>query len=68
MPIIESKPSESIPDQSQQVEIAVDPVLPLEDPPLDNTISKENENNTVQIPFVNTESDELGGNPLVPLQ
>ena len=51
MPIIENKPSESIPDQSQQVETATDPVLPSEAPPLDDTISKENENDTIQILF-----------------
>lgn len=48
--------------------MAVDPVLPSEGPPSDNMISKENENNTIQILFINTKSDELGGNPLVPLQ
>jgi len=48
--------------------MVVDPVLPLEGPPSDDTISKENENDTVQIPFFNTESDEHGGNPPIPLQ
>ena len=46
----------------------MDPILPSEGPPSDDTISKENENDTIQILFVNTESDELGGNPPVPLQ
>lgn len=57
MPISEGKPSESISDQIQQVEMEVDPVLPSESQPLDDTISKENENDIVQILFVNTESD-----------
>jgi len=48
--------------------MAVDPVLPSEGPPSDDTISKENENNIIQIIFVNTESGELGGNLSVPLQ
>jgi len=48
--------------------MAVDPILPSEGPPSDDTISKEYENNTVQIRFVNTESDELRGNPPIPLQ
>ena len=65
--IIEDKPSESTPDQSQQVETAVDPVLPSEGPPSDDTVSKENENNIVQILFVNTEYDEHGGNLPIPL-
>lgn len=68
MHIIEDKPPESIPNQSQQVNTAADPVLPSEGPPLDDTISKENENDTIQIIFVNTESAEHGGNLLIPLQ
>ena len=67
-PTIEGKPFESIPDQSQLVEMAVDPVLPSEGPPSDDTISKENEHDTIQIPFFNTKSNELGGNPPVDLQ
>ena len=59
-PIIEDKPSESTPNQSQQVKTAVDPVLSSEGPPSDDTVSKENENATVQILFVNTESNEHG--------
>jgi len=41
--------------------------LYLEYLPLDDTVTKENENETIQIPFVNTESDEPGGNLPVPL-
>ena len=48
--------------------MAVDLVLSSESPPLDDTVSKKNENETVQILFVNTEFDELGVNPPVPLQ
>jgi len=66
-PIIEDKPSESTPDQSQQVETVVDPVLPSEGPPSNDIVSKENDNNTAQILFVNTESDEHGGNLHIPL-
>ena len=43
-----------------------DLVLPSEGPPLDDTIPKENENNTIKIIFITSESNELGGNPLVP--
>jgi len=50
-PIVESEPSDSIPDKIQQVEMVVDLVLPLEGLPLDDTISKENENDIVQILF-----------------
>lgn len=66
-PIIEDKTYESTPDQSQQVKMAVDPILPSEGPPSDDTVSKKNENDTVQILFVNTESDEHGGNLPIPL-
>lgn len=58
----ESKSYESIPDQSQQVEMIVDPVLPSEN----NTIREENENDIVQILFVTSDSNELGGNPPIP--
>ena len=67
MPIIEDKPCESTPDQSQQVETAVDPVLSSEGPSLDDTITEENESDTVQILSVNTDSDEHGGNIPIPL-
>ena len=60
-PIIESEPSESILDQFQLVEMAVDPVFPTKNPPSDDIVSKEDENDTIQIPFVDIESNELGG-------
>jgi hypothetical protein len=65
--IIENEPSESIPDESQKVETAVDPVLPSECSSSKDTITEEKENDTVQILFVNTESDELGGSLPIPL-
>ena len=65
--IIEDKPSESIPDESQKVEAAVDPVLPSEVPSSDDTITEENNDDTVQILFVSTDSNEHGGNLPVPL-
>lgn len=67
-PIIESETFESIPNQSQLVEMVVDPILPSENPPLDEIVSKEDENNTVQILFADIESNELGGNPPIPSQ
>ena len=49
--------------------MAANPVLPSEDPSSDDIIPKESENDTVQIRFVNSESNELGGkNPHVPSQ
>ena len=65
--IIEDKPSESTPEESQKVEAVVDPVLPSEDLSLDDTITEENKDDTIQILFVNTDSDEHGDNLLVPL-
>jgi len=65
--IIEYKPSEPIPDISQKVETAVDPVVPSESTSSDDTVTEENKNNTVQILFVNTDSDEHGGSLPVPL-
>ena len=65
--IIEDKPSESTPDEIQKVEVAVDPVLPLEDPSLDDTVTEENKNNTIQILFVGTDSGEHGGSLPIPL-
>ena len=56
--IIEDKPSESTPDQSQQVETTVDPVLSSKGLPSDDTVTKENEDNVVQILFINIDSDE----------
>ena len=65
--IIEDEPSESIPDESQKVEVAVDPVLPSEALSLNDTITEENKDDTVQILFINTDSDEQGGNFPIPL-
>ena len=65
--VIEDKPAESIPDESQKVEAAVDLILSSEGPSLDDTITEENENDTIQIIFVNTNSDEHGGNLPIPL-
>jgi len=65
--IIEDKPSESTPDESQKVEVAVDPILHSEDLSLDDTITEENKDDTVQILFVSTDSDEHGGSLPVPL-
>jgi len=65
--IIEDEPSESIPDESQKVEITVDPVLPSEDPSLEDTITEENKNDTVQILFINTDSDEHRDSLPIPL-
>jgi hypothetical protein len=65
--IIEDEPSESIPDESQKVEAAVDPVLPSEVPSSDDTVTEENKDDTVQILFINTDSDEHGGNLPIPL-
>lgn len=65
--IIEDEPSESILDESQKAETVVDPVFPSEDPSLDDTITKETKNDTVQILFVNTDSDEHKGNLPIPL-
>lgn len=65
--IIKHEPSESIPGESQKVETAVDLVLPSECSSSNDTVTKEKENDTVQILFINTDSDELGGSPPVPL-
>jgi len=65
--IIEDKPYESTPDKSQKVEVAVDPVLPSEDPSSDDTVTEENKDDTVQILFVSTDSDEHGGSLPIPL-
>jgi len=66
-PIIEDKPSESTSDQIQQVNTVVDPILTSEDLPSNDTVTEENENDTVQILFVNRNSDEHGRNLLIPL-
>jgi len=65
--IIEDKPSESTPDESQKVEATVDPVLPSEDPSSDDTVTEENKDGTIQILFVSTDFDEHGGSLPIPL-
>ena len=65
--IIEDEPSESIPDESQKVEAAVDPVLPSEVLSSMIPVTEENKDDTVQILFINTDSDEHGGNLPIPL-
>jgi len=65
--IIEDKASESTPDESQKVEAAVDPVLCPEGPSSDDTVTEENQNDIVQILFVNKDCDEHGGNLPIPL-
>ena len=47
--------------------MAIDLVLSSEGPPSNDTVSKENENDTIQVLFVNIELDEHGGNLPVPL-
>ena len=47
--------------------MAVDPILTSEDLPSNDTFIEENENDTVQILFVNTDFDEHGGNLPIPL-
>ena len=41
--------------------------MPSTDLPSDDTVTKENENDTIQILFVNTDYDENGGNLPIPL-
>lgn len=65
--IIEDKQFEPIPDESQKVEGAVDPVFPSKVPSSDDTVTEENKDETVQILFVSTDSDEHGGNLPIPL-
>lgn len=66
-PVIGDEPAESIPDESQKVEAAVDPVLPSEDLCSNDTVIEENKDDTVQNLFINTDSDEHGGNLPIPL-
>ena len=65
--IIEDKPSIFTPDEIQKVEAVVNPVLPSKGPSLDDTVTGENKNDTVQILFINTNSDEHGGSLPIPL-
>ena len=59
--------SESTPDESQKLETVVDPVLPSKVPSSDDTVTEENEDSTVQILFVNTDSNDQGNNLPIPL-
>ena len=65
--IVEDKPYESTPDKSQKVQMAVDPVLPSECSSSNDIVTEEKENDTIQILFINTNSDELGGSPPITL-
>ena len=67
MSIVDNELSESIPDESQKVETAVDPVLLSEVPSSDDTFTKENEDSTIQILFVNADSNDQGNNLPIPL-
>ena len=67
VPVIEDEPAESIPDESQKVEVAVDPVLPSEVLSSNDTVTRENKDDTVQILFISTDSNEHGRNLPVPL-
>jgi hypothetical protein len=75
--VIENEPTESRPDESLKVETAVDPVLPsevsssndtvVEDSSSNDTLTEENKDDTIQILFINTDSDEHQGNAPIPL-
>jgi len=56
--IVDNELSESMPDESQKVETTVDLVLPSEVPSADDTFTEENEDSTVQILFVNADSND----------
>ena len=58
----ESESYESIPDPNQQVKVTVDPISPS----VSRTVPEESEHDTTQVLFVSSDSNELGGNPLVP--
>jgi len=65
--IVDNELSESIPDESKKVETAVDLVLPSEVPSSDDTFTEENEDSTVQILFVNADSNDQGNSLPIPL-
>jgi hypothetical protein len=79
--VIENEPTESRPDESLKVETAVDPVLPSEVSSsmtpslkthlqmihLHDTLTEENKDDTIQVLFINTDSDEHQGNAPIPL-
>jgi len=58
----ESESYESIPDPNQQVKVTVDPISPS----VNCTFLEESEHDTTQVLFVSSDSNELGGSPLVP--
>ena len=58
----ESECYESIPNPKQQVKVTVD----LISPSVNRTIPEESEYDTTQVLFVSSDSNELGGSPLVP--
>ncbi|MCY6488099.1 hypothetical protein, partial [Actinobacillus pleuropneumoniae] len=64
---IEDKPTKSIPDESQKVEAAVDPVLPSEVLSSNDIVTEEDKDDTIQILFINIDSDDQGGTPPIPL-
>jgi len=65
--VVGTEPSESIPDKSQMVDTAVDPVMPSEVLSTDDTFTEQNEDSTVQILFVNADSNDQGNNIPIPL-
>lgn len=65
--IIDDEPYESTPDESQKVKMTVYPVFSSEVPSSDDTVTEENEDSTVQILFVNTDSVDQGNNLPIPL-
>lgn len=65
-PVIEDEPSKSIPDESLKVETAVEPVFPSEALSSNDTITEENKDDTVQILFISTDSDDQGGSATIP--
>lgn len=56
-----------MPDESQKVDTAVEPVLPSKALSSNDTITEENKDDTVQILFINTDSNEQGDNAPIPL-
>ena len=60
--LFESESYESIPNPNQQVGVTVDPISPS----ANRTFPEENEYDTTQVPFVSSDSNELGGIPPVP--
>ena len=60
--LLESEQYESLPDQNQQVKVTADPISPS----ANRNFREESENDTVQVLFVTSDSNDLGGSPLVP--